>query len=207
MKIERRAFNFDFIESHVEAPRPIIVGHAAVFDQTADLFFFMERIERGAFRQSISEDDVRALFNHNPDLILGRNKAGTLTLAEDAVGLAVQITPPDTNWADDLLVSMRRGDITQMSFAFEVMESAWEKADGEDVRVLKRVKLWDVSPVTFPAYDQTDAQVRSAKQIFEEFSGSILPEIPVGHTAPPANAGGVVRINLLRKRLGIAARQ
>lgn len=165
--IERRAFVMDVckVETRAEGEPPRIVGHAAVFNQLSEnLGGFREQIKPGAFAVAINEDDVRALFNHNPDYVLGRSKSGTLTMKEDMQGLAIEIIPPDTQIARDLLVSMERGDISQMSFGFRVKAGGqeWgEDANGDVVRTLTDLKLFDVSPVTFPAYPQTDAAVRS----------------------------------------------
>lgn len=145
-------------------------GHAAVFNDFSMPIGgrggFLERIKPGAFAKSIGKDDVRALINHDSNLVLGRNKAGTLTMQEDSKGLLVDITLPDTSYARDLAVSMQRGDITQMSFGFETIKDAWMSEGDQDVRELHEVKLWDVSVVTFPAYPTTDAGVRSAEQIY-----------------------------------------
>ncbi|MBI4800642.1 MAG: HK97 family phage prohead protease, partial [Desulfarculus sp.] len=114
--------------------------------------------------EAIKGDDVRALFNHDPNLILGRNLAKTLRLAEDARGLAIEIDPPDTTYAKDLITCLKRGDITQMSFGFSVRPNGqnWGKHDdGFAVRTLTGVRLFDVSPVTFPAYPQTDVAARA----------------------------------------------
>jgi HK97 family phage prohead protease len=155
---------------------PRITGYAAVFNTWADIGgWFKESIRPGAFSKTIKENDIRALKNHDKDYVLGRNKAKpspTLTLREDSKGLAVEILPPDTTYANDLLVSMRRGDITQMSFGFQVnkAETDFEK----DERILVDVTLFDVSVVTFPAYPTTSAQVRSLFQHKE----SLPPETP-----------------------------
>ena len=142
-----------------------IRGHAAVFNEIAgDPLMFLEQIAPGAFADSIGTDDVRALWNHNPDYVLGRNKAGTLSLSEDDRGLAIEINPPDTQWARDLMHSIDRGDVSQMSFGFRVLDQAWEVRDGIDIRTLKKVELWDVSPVTFPFYEGTDVALRSKPQ-------------------------------------------
>ncbi len=139
-----------------------ITGHAAVFNQLSDdLGWFREKIDPGAFRDTIPVADVRALMNHDPNYVLGRNKAGTLTLAEDERGLAIEITPPDTQWARDLMTSMDRGDIDQMSFGFRVIKERTEGTFEDPVRVLEQVELFDVSVVTFPAYPQTTAEVRT----------------------------------------------
>ena len=158
---EIRSFNFSF-EGEKEERK--MVGHAAVFNQAADIGgLFSELIEPGAFKASIKKDDVRALFNHDPNFVLGRNKAGTLTMSEDDTGLKVSIEPPDTQFARDLAISIERGDINQMSFAFSVQEEEWirgEKKD-PDIRKIKKVRLYDVSPVTYPAYEGTDIAIRS----------------------------------------------
>lgn len=170
MKPERRCFTLDglTVEDRDGLP-PVIRGHAAVFDKwSSDLGGFRERILPGAFSEAILGDDVRALFNHDANLVLGRNRAGTLRMAEDGEGLAVEIDLPDTQYARDLRVSMQRGDITQMSFGFTVSKGgqSWGKGtDGLSERTLTKVRLFDVSPVTYPAYSQTDAAVRELSEI------------------------------------------
>lgn len=141
-----------------------LVGHAAVFDAPTEIAgAFQERIDPGAFADSIKEDDIRALFNHDPNYVLGRNTAGTLLLKEDKKGLHIEVDPPETQWAKDLMTSIKRNDIDQMSFGFQVIKEEWTAGDkGEqDMRTLKKVRLFDVSPVTFPAYEGTDVAVRS----------------------------------------------
>lgn len=149
-----------------------IEGHAAVFDSWSEtlggIFPFKEKVKRGAFSNSLEKDDIRALFNHDPNYVLGRNKAGTLQLKEDERGLFVKIFPPDTAWAKDLRTSISRGDINQMSFGFTVEDDEWRYEDGYDVRELRKVKLFDVSPVTFPAYTATDVGVR-AMESYQEY--------------------------------------
>ncbi len=121
-----------------------------------------DEIAPGAFRDAIDKSDVRALVNHEPSFVLGRKKTGTLKLWEDERGLAIDIDPPETQWANDLLVSIGRGDIDQMSFGFTVGEDRWEEIEGETRRTILRVdELFDVSPVTFPAYPETDAVLRA----------------------------------------------
>jgi hypothetical protein len=155
------------VRSSGESDSPMIRGYAAVFNEWADIIpgIFRERIAPGAFRKTIGEADVRALVNHDPNYVLGRNRAGTLSLAEDKHGLAVEIEPPDAQWARDLMVSMKRGDISQMSFGFRPVkwteDVAEKKSDPIDV-TLQEVRLFDVSVVTFPAYPQTEAWARSA---------------------------------------------
>ena len=142
-----------------------IVGHASVFDSWSEtlggIFPFKEIVRKGTFTETIKIDDIRALFNHDPNYVLGRNVAGTLELEEDDIGLRVVITPPDTSWANDLIKNLRRGDISQMSIGFIVLEDTWGTQDGIDIREIKKVQLFDVSIVTYPAYTQTDVGVRA----------------------------------------------
>ena len=142
-----------------------IVGHASVFDSWSEtlggIFPFKEIVRKGTFTETIKLDDIRALFNHDPNYVLGRNVAGTLELEEDDIGLRVVITPPDTSWANDLIKNLRRGDISQMSIGFIVLEDTWGTQDGIDIREIKKVQLFDVSIVTYPAYTQTDVGVRA----------------------------------------------
>ena len=163
--LEKRTLDVELrVERRENAP-PKIIGHAAVFNSLSeDLGGFREQISPGAFAEAIKKDDVRALWNHNPDFILGRNRSKTLTVSEDTKGLAIEIDPPDTQFARDLMVSIERGDVSQMSFAFSVRQNGqnWGKDDeGRVVRTLTNVRLFDVSPVTYPAYTQTDVAVRS----------------------------------------------
>lgn len=163
--IERRAPGTVRLRAIGEGQSPQIAGHAAVFDQLSeDLGGWRERILPGAFAR-VLRDDVRALFNHDPNFVLGRNRAQTLRLTEDDYGLAVEIDPPTgVSWVDDLTRSMARGDINQMSFGFTVGEGQeWAlMPDGSMIRTIREFSgLFDVSVVTFPAYPQTDAGLRS----------------------------------------------
>ncbi len=172
--IERRVFRSTMkVETRADGPSRI-VGHAAVFNALSEnLGGFREMIRPGTFAQAIEQDDIRALFNHDPNMILGRNRAGTLELQEDETGLAVDIELPDTQLARDLVVSIDRGDVSGMSFGFSVRAGGQdfdEDEEGNIVRTLSSVKLFDVSPVTFPAYPQTDVALRHVDTSgFEDF--------------------------------------
>ncbi len=155
-----------------EKRRPRIEGYAAVFDQeSVDLGGFREVIHRGTFADSVVEDDIRGLVNHNADLVLGRNRAGTLELREDDHGLAFVLYPPNTAAARDLLVSMERGDVDQMSFGFEAVRDRWETDERGALRHLLEARLFDVSVVTFPAYPQTSAEAREESRQWSVSSG------------------------------------
>lgn len=176
--MERR--NFTVVELRVEGDeKPKIKGHAAIFNSMSEqMWDFREMIEPGFFKDCL-QDDVRGLFNHDSNIVLGRTTSGTLTLEEDELGLRVVIDPPDTALVNDMVLApMRRGDINQMSFGFfvkskisgdEVDGDEWVKTGDEVIRVLKAggcKRLYDVSPVTYPAYPETSVAVRSR---FEEF--------------------------------------
>ncbi len=120
----------------------------------------VERIMPGTFARAIQEDDVRALVNHDPNLLLGRKSAGTLRLMETPIGLQYEIDVADTQAARDTAVSLQRGDMSGSSFSFEITDEVWEKAGGLKIRNVKGVRLFDVGPVTFPAYTSTTAGMR-----------------------------------------------
>lgn len=142
---------------------PMLRGYAAVFNSPTEIAgSFREQIAPGAFAQAVTRDDVRALFNHDENFVLGRSTNGTLTMREDERGLFVEITPPDTTWALDLAASIRRGDVSQMSFAFRARAEQWSEFDADlPLRTLTEVELFDVSPVTYPAYADTSIAARS----------------------------------------------
>lgn len=139
-----------------------IAGYGARFNVLSDdLGGFREIIDPGFFDE-VMGDDVRALWQHDARYVFGRTGAGTLRLTVDELGLAYEADAPDTGWARDAIVSIERGDVTQSSFGFDVAEDAWESlSDGTIIRRLLRAgALYDVSPVTFPAYPQTTATAR-----------------------------------------------
>lgn len=160
--MERRFFELTELRADTSGDAPAIVGYAAVFNVLSnELWGFREKIAPGAFAASVAEDDIRALWQHDTAHVLGRTKSGTLRLVEDEVGLQVRITPPDTQAGRDALISIGRGDVDAMSFGFRTLDDEWEeKADGLVVRTLKKAKLYEVSPVTFPAYSATTVGVR-----------------------------------------------
>ena len=169
-KVERRIYGTELRVA--PGPNPVIEGYAAVFDKLSEPMMGMREIIRpGAFTRTLKEDaDVRALVDHDPSKILGRVKSGTLTLTEDKMGLRVKINPPDTQAGRDIVESIRRGDVDQMSFAFVTREDKWESdEEGNAVtRELLDVDLFDVSPVTFPAYPDTTVAVRSMGAFADE---------------------------------------
>jgi len=182
--------------------KPKIAGYAAVYNQESeDLGGFREIIEPGFFSEVLS-GDVRGLWNHDTNFVLGRTKSGTLRLIDDNQGLGFQIDPPENDLIRDMvLMPMQRGDVDQSSFLFAVKRKdtdgangdEWiEKDDGTYLRILKPGgcrELLDVSVVTFPAYTQTSAQARSMFETIKNQSAgnpgqeADLPESEVESTA------------------------
>ncbi|OPY61471.1 MAG: Caudovirus prohead protease [Syntrophorhabdaceae bacterium PtaU1.Bin034] len=180
-----------------------ITGYAAVFNSLSDdLGWFREKIDPGAFSETIKTDDIRALWNHDSNYPLGRNKSGTLSLSEDAHGLKIDVQPPDTQWARDLMTSIDRGDVDQMSFGFETLSDRWETVDKQEIRTLIKVRLFDVSPVTFPAYPDTEVGLRSLEE-YRKTAGPSTDEAE--RTANPLIGLGLLKEedSLYRKIKGI----
>lgn len=146
-----------------------IEGTAAVFNSLSEeIFGFREQIAPGAFDKALAQSDVRALFNHDPNYVLGRVKAGTMRAWVDASGLRYEIDELPTSRAD-VAEAIQRGDVDGNSFAFTVAEDAWEyKADGTAIRTITEFEeLFDVGPVTYPAYPATKVSAR-AKELAEK---------------------------------------
>ena len=151
-------------------------GHAAVFDERTWIgpkrWGFWERVDRGFF-DGVLGDPAAFLVNHDPNIVLARN-GNTMSLTTDDRGLV-----PDARWDPDdpearmWAARVKRGDVTKMSFAFSVAEDSWsEDDDGEETRTLVRAgQLFDVSLVTYPAYDGTDAGMRDAREVVRRHRG------------------------------------
>lgn len=153
-----------------DAKRKVIVGCAIKYNVRSQLLgWFFEQIDERALDEA-DLSDVVALFNHDNNIVLGRTLSGTLTLEKRSDGLYYVIEPPTS--ANHILESIERGDVRGSSFQFTVAPGGadWDTdpETGADVRTVKKIKrLYDVSPVTFPAYLDTDTDV--AKRSHEEF--------------------------------------
>jgi len=156
--VQRRYVRSEFHVRTAENGHSVIDGHGAVFNKLSqNLGGFVERVLPGAFRKTIAESDVRALFNHDSNLILARSASGTTTdgtlrLAEDTIGLAYDFDVPDTQAGRDLVVSMGRGDVSQSSFSWYDDDGEWSLSpEGFPLWTIIEVRrLADVSPVTYP---------------------------------------------------------
>lgn len=155
---------------------PGFTGHAAVFNSRTAIgnpltWGFYEEIAAGAFTKTIAEGDARFLIDHDTRMVVSRVSAGSLRLAQDRVGLAVDADlDTELSYVRDLVVNLRNKNVTGMSFGFRVIKDDWEPVEIETVdgdkaeaelRIIREVQLFEVSAVTFPAYEDTDAGLRS----------------------------------------------
>lgn len=172
-----------------------IVGYAVKWGQRSNTigyyYKFEERFEKGAFFDAV-KGDVIAAWNHDWNEILGRSTSGTLLLEEDDIGLRYEITMP--SWADKYVETVQRGDVTGSSFTFMPEVEEWDETNEIALRTIKKAKLYEVSPVIFPAYPQSEAGVRSMEDVFEAFQRS----------RNPSNDDFSKKIDLMRKKLNLS---
>lgn len=157
---EKRTIAYSNLEIRSEGDGNTLVGYAAIFDSPSEPMPFTEYVKRGAFSKTINDGaDVRLLIDHE-GVPLARSKSGTLVLEEDDKGLRVEAElDPNNPDAARIMSAMKRGDLNQMSFAFRTIKDNWN--NDRSVRELREVQLFDVSVVTFPAYEETVAELRN----------------------------------------------
>jgi len=155
---EQREFRME----NAEYEGNTIRGYAAVYNSDSEwMGGFYEQIEAGAF-DSVLDNDVRAYFNHDENLLLGRVSSGTLRISTDKRGLFYEVDLPNTTYANDLVELMKRGDVNQSSFAFLIEKDRWEQRDGLTYRIIEKVsRLLDVSPVAQPAYPDATSELKT----------------------------------------------
>lgn len=172
-KKEIRTFDITDLSTRVEGENncQIVTGYAAVFNSPTLLWEGLEeKISPGAFSRALSNSDVRCLFDHDWGKVLGRSKSGTLHLEEDDHGLKFEVELPNTTVAKDLIESMKRGDINQCSFGFIPTEETWDYNCDPVLRTVNEVELFEVSIVSLPAYQDTEASLaRSSQEMKEDF--------------------------------------
>ena len=158
--IEKREFRMESAEYEGETIR----GYAAVYNSDSEwMGGFYEQIAKGAF-DDVMDNDTRAYFNHDENLLLGRVSSGTLRLSSDERGLYYEVDLPNTSYAKDLVELMKRGDVNQSSFAFLIDRDRWEERDGKTYRIIEKVsRLLDVSPVAQPAYPDATSELMMRK--------------------------------------------
>lgn len=154
--IEKREFRME----NAEYEGNTIRGYAAVYNSDSEwMGGFYEQIATGAF-DDVLDNDTRAYFNHDENLLLGRVSSGTLRLGTDARGLYYEVDLPNTSYANDLVELMKRGDVNQSSFAFLIDSDRWEERGGKTYRIIEKVsRLLDVSPVAQPAYPDATSEL------------------------------------------------
>lgn len=217
--VERREFRVKELRAATKDDKPVLEGLASVFNEySEDLGGFVEIIEPGFFDE-VLDDDVRSLMNHDPNFVLGRTKAKTLEIEQREDGLFQRTYPPivepeAAQWAKDLMVSIRRGDIDQMSFGF-IVKSTYrgDVVDGDEWyvlgdKIIRRLKkggakeLLDVSVVTYPAYPQTTVSANTRSR-FEEFKESIHGQVPA---ADGMQEEKQVPLDVLQRRLELTSK-
>jgi HK97 family phage prohead protease len=158
--IEKREFRME----NAEYEGNTIRGYAAVYNSDSEwMGGFYEQIATGAF-DDVLDNDTRAYFNHDENLLLGRVSSGTLRIGTDARGLYYEVDLPNTSYANDLVELMKRGDVNQSSFAFLIERDRWEERDGKTYRIIEKVsRLLDVSPVSQPAYPDATSELMIRK--------------------------------------------
>lgn len=215
--LERRIMPIDDVEMRVsDGDNPKISGYAAKYGLFTDLGFFREKIKSGAFDDALKDKslDVRCLKNHDPNLILGRTKSGTLRLDTNTVGLRFDNDIPNTTTGKDTLEEIRRGDISGASFAFTVAEDDWRYYEDKPAErtIIKIGQLYDVSPCTYPAYPDTTVAARSLERVLNENETPVVtdtevrtePEVPAKTEDEIKEAEKIKRqqqIDIRRKRM------
>jgi hypothetical protein len=179
-EMEKRAWQAGRCEVRaLEDGRRRIVQRAVPYGElSVDLGGWREVIVAGAF--ATDGEDIHALWQHRSDQVLGRTTTGTLRLQQDDTGIYSEIDPPDTQWARDALVSIERGDVDRSSFAFYTDEDEWLLTANEVIRRVKRGRLAEVSPVTFPAYPSTSTALRDK-------AAAMRAQAAAGAGEPPAD--------------------
>ncbi|MBE9509146.1 MAG: HK97 family phage prohead protease [Chloroflexi bacterium] len=175
--VQKRAFPMQEVRMNERSDGGIwLEGYAAVFDEPSEMLFwgFREIIRKGAFKKTLKDGgEIKALFNHDPNFLLGSIHGKTLEVEERDKGLWTAIKPPESR--RDVIESVERDDLYQMSFAFHSVKDEWPD---EHTRELLELKLYDVSPVTYPAFPQTeiDIALRGLERAMEhERRGEMTP--------------------------------
>jgi len=211
-KTERRTISAELSGARIErrqdddAPDRLAGYGAVYYDGTPETEYELwtncvERIMPGAFDRAVREDDVRGLFNHDRNLILGRVKAGTMRIKTDKRGLWYEIDVPDTQPGRDTATSVERGDVTGSSFSFYVKEVTWRDEGDLEIREINDVELFDTGPVTFPAYEGTTSAARGEPAFAEVRAELAAWRDNLGDIAAAERAGIAARARARRLRL------
>ncbi|SDY69313.1 HK97 family phage prohead protease [Thermoactinomyces sp. DSM 45892] len=191
--MEQRAFDVTDLELRTEeGGKQKLSGYFIEWDKLSNpiLGYFQEKFSRGAFKNL--DSDIRALWHHDTKQVLGRAKNGTLTITEDERGARFEIIPDsEISWHRDAIRSIKRGDVSEMSFMFQSHQEEWDDSSEMSVRTILEADLYEISPVTWAAYPTTNVDVRSAKDVYQSRS----------------TKRGLTSVGLYRKRLELISRE
>lgn len=173
LKKEVRTIEIEGLEVRNDDNKTTIAGYAARFEKlSVDMWGMKEKIRAGAFANSL-KNNVKALWNHNSDIVLGSTKSGSLRLEEDDKGLRFELDLPDSSWGRDAAESIKRKDVDGVSFGFRVKKDEWDETNPKQIiRTLIDVDLIEISPTPFPAYPSTSVTsvgVRNFEEAYNEF--------------------------------------
>jgi HK97 family phage prohead protease len=205
--IELRCYS---TELRLAEPGRIITGVAIPYNsRSEDLGGFVEIVAPGALTRTLADpgNNVKLLFSHNHAYVLGSVAAGTLKLTDIDAGLAFQNDPPETTWANDLLVSLRRGDIGQCSFGFHVVKDSWQRVDDIMVRTLLDIDITELSIVAFPAYPDSSVSVRSKEQFQRAVDTLAAANAADQKTPAGAELTTEQKLGMMLRRLDLLAKQ
>lgn len=163
---KRELLSSDIEIREVEGGLRTITGYAVKWEMKSVTMGywrrFKEQFKRGAFTDSLTQDDQLALWSHDYSQVLGRTKNGTLRLFEDEIGLRFELDLADTTLGDDTYKTIKRGDVDGVSFGFQMVKEEWDESDPDNiVRSVTKAKLVEISPVAFPAYPDSQVSARS----------------------------------------------
>ena len=200
--MEKRIFNIENRFETREDGQEVVVGYGSIWNSRSEnLGGFYEYISPDAISQdTIEKSDVRALINHDPNLVLARSTAGNLSLSVDEKGLRYEFSIPETSYGKDLAINMKNGNINQSSFAFTVGSDEWSTdEDGNDIRTITSIeKLYDVSPVTYPAYSQAESDLVVAQRALAMYKEN--KEIKEEETDLVARSLAQLKIELIKRK-------
>jgi HK97 family phage prohead protease len=176
------------IEFREEGEEKYFEGTGIVFNSTTDMGWYTEEVAPEALDE-VMNDDVRGLFNHDQNIVLGRTKSGTMALSKDSSSAKFKIKYNESD-PDHVRVyqKVKRGDVSGCSFAFNVKDDEWSTRNGKDHRRILRLKEWyDIGPVTYPAYESTTVAARSFKNVRGEDYKKDLAEMELQKTKRQLN--------------------
>lgn len=153
--------NLEIRSTEINAENRQLAGYVVRWNKPSRLLWdeFVETFEKGAFAESLLKNDVRALFEHDHSRLLGRTSSGTLKLFEDDEGLRFNLELPNTQTADDLLESVKRGDISGMSFGFIALVDEWNETVEPALRTVKKAELFEITVTSIPAYPDSSLEL------------------------------------------------